>query len=438
MRRADEQPGGADARRAADRLKQAQNDLAGVQRQKSAGALGGLADEADRLTSQEQDQAGRLQQLEQEAKKLNGGSGSQQDYAKAEDELQKLTNDRQKQADDLSQLEKGLRDAEHQAASSDRATASKLREALSGLDENDLGTQIQRSADRLRTGYVPTDDDIEKQVLSGMQQLSQQVRQAQQGAATGQNQAPETALNRVEDLRNRLESIDRNFGGNALNRQGQNGQPGPNGQSGQNSQQGRPGQNGQRGQAGQGQGQGGQQGQNGQQGQGGQIGRNAGPTGPNGGNGGPYGDNRGGNGANYGEWVDTGGNTDPNRASHMDNGQINTDNPADAQASIDQGMNELSQLRQDAGTDPATAAQIDALMKELAQIDPKRFPGNPAMVDELHNRVLNDVDKLELQLRSKSDDADQSGQVRSTDPMPVPAGYQDAVSEYFRKLSKNQ
>ena len=53
------------------------------------------------------------------------------------------------------------------------------------------------------------------------------------------------------------------------------------------------------------------------------------------------------------------------------------------------------------------------------------------------NRVLNDVDKLELQLRSKSDTADQSGQVRSTDPMPVPAGYQDAVSEYFRKLSKN-
>lgn len=122
----------------------------------------------------------------------------------------------------------------------------------------------------------------------------------------------------------------------------------------------------------------------------------------------------------------------------MDNGQINANNPADAQAQIDQGLNELNQLRQDVANDPETAAQVDALIKELSTLDPRRFPGNPAMVDELHNRVLNDVDKLELQLRGKSDNADQSGQVRSTDPMPVPSGYQDAVSEYFRKLSKNQ
>jgi hypothetical protein len=443
MRRANEQPGGADARRAADRLRQAQNDLAGMQRQQSAGTLDSLANEADRLAGQEQSQSGRLQQLEQEAQKLNNGNGTQEEYSKAEGELQQLEKDRQQQANDLSHLETNLRDAERQAASSDRATATKLRNALSNLDENDLETRIQRSADRLHTGYVPTDDDSERQIVSGMQQLSQDIRGAQQSAATAQQgQGQESDLNRVQDLRNRLEALDRNFNGNSLNRNGQQGQNGQQGRSGQQGQ----GQNGQQAQNGQ---QGGQQGgqqANGQGGQqGGQLGRNGGygPAGP----GGAYADNRGVNTGPYGGqyrnnvyggWLDTGNNTDPNQAGHLDNGPVNMNNPADQQAAIDQGLNELSQLRQDVANDPATAAQVDSLIKELSALDPRRFPGNPAMVDELHNRVLNDVDRLELQLRSKGDNADQSGQVRSTDPMPVPAGYQDAVSEYFRKLSKNQ
>jgi hypothetical protein len=443
MRHADEQPGGADARRAADRLRQAQNALNGMQRNQSAGALDSLANEADRLSSQEQAQSGRLQQLEQEARKLQNGSGSQDDYAKAEDELQKLLNDRQQQADDLSHLESGLRNAERQSASSDRGTAGKLRNALSQLDENDLETRIQRSADRLRTGYVPTDDASEQQILQGMQQLAQQVRDAQQGATTAQNQGQQSPLDRVENLRNRLEALDQNFSGNQLNRQAQNGQQGPNGQRGN----GQPGQNGSQGQNGQPQtgqlnrnGQPGQQGQNGQGGNGQQASNGRPGQGGNGAYGnnngyvGPYGgDNRGG----VNPWIDTGGNTDPNRASHADNGPLAQSNMADAQAAIDQGMNELNQLRQDVANDPETKAQVDALIKELQNLDPRRFPGNPAMVDELHNRVLNDVDRLELQLRSKSDDANQSGQVRSADPMPVPAGYQDDVAEYFRKLSKN-
>jgi hypothetical protein len=446
MRQADQNPGGADARRAADRLRQAQSDLAGMQRQESAGTLDSLANEADRLSSQEQSQSSQLQQLEQEAQRLNNGNGSQQDYAKAEGELQNLLNERQKQADDLSKLETGLRDAERQAASSDRATASKLRDALSNLDENDLKTEIQRSADRLRTGYVPTDDDTERQIVAGMQQLSQQVHQAQQSAANGpQGQGQESDLNRIEDLRSRLEALDRNLNGNGLSRQGQNqnGQQGQNGQLSRNGQNGQQGQNGQAGQNGQ---QGGQQARNGQQqGQGGQLARNGSPGGggPYGGNSPNAGYNTGPYGGNYvrnnvnGGWLDTGGNTNPNPAGHLDNGSEPLNSPADQQAAIDQGLNELSQLRQDVANDPATAAQVDALIKELSALDPRRFPGNPAMVDELHNRVLNDVDRLQLEMQSKSDGADQSGQVRSTDPMPVPAGYQDAVSEYFRKLSKN-
>ena len=58
-------------------------------------------------------------------------------------------------------------------------------------------------------------------------------------------------------------------------------------------------------------------------------------------------------------------------------------------------MQELNQLRQLAKTDPAALREIQDLVKEMQQLDPSRFPGNPAMVEQLHTQVLNDVDKLE-------------------------------------------
>ena len=93
-----------------------------------------------------------------------------------------------------------------------------------------------------------------------------------------------------------------------------------------------------------------------------------------------------------------------------------------------------------AGDDAAKAAvqkQIDDLEKEMQKLDPSRFPGNPAMVEELHAKVLNDVDKLELQWR-RDPNQPQAGQVRTAKTASVPAGYEDAVAEYYRRLGKGQ
>ena len=57
------------------------------------------------------------------------------------------------------------------------------------------------------------------------------------------------------------------------------------------------------------------------------------------------------------------------------------------------------------------------------------------MVEKLHNRVLGEVDRLELELQRASE-AKQSGHVHNADSQPVPPGYEDAVAEYFRRLSK--
>jgi hypothetical protein len=99
-------------------------------------------------------------------------------------------------------------------------------------------------------------------------------------------------------------------------------------------------------------------------------------------------------------------------------------------------MHDLDQLRRSVGEDPVARGQVDELIHSMQNFDPRRYPGNPAMVDELYARVLSGVDRLELQLRHEPDAA-RPQEVRSDSPPPVPAGYEAAVGEYFRRLSKN-
>jgi hypothetical protein len=131
------------------------------------------------------------------------------------------------------------------------------------------------------------------------------------------------------------------------------------------------------------------------------------------------------------------GNNKFDQTAHRANAPDNPLNPADTERVIRQGMQELNQLRQSAKSDPAALREIQDLVKEMQQLDPSRFPGNPAMVEQLHTQVLNDVDKLELQLRRNSDDP-QPGQVRTNKTPTVPPGYQDAVAEYYRRLGKER
>jgi hypothetical protein len=144
---------------------------------------------------------------------------------------------------------------------------------------------------------------------------------------------------------------------------------------------------------------------------------------------------RGGGGAVANYNIDTGGqryNTtrDP-RAPQVG------PNPADTERFIQQGLGELGQLRQIAKNDSSVQKQIDELVKEMQKLDPSRFPGNPEMVEALHQKVMSDVDKLELQLR-RDPNVPQDGQVRTGKSLQVPAGYQDAVAEYYRKLGNSR
>jgi hypothetical protein len=70
----------------------------------------------------------------------------------------------------------------------------------------------------------------------------------------------------------------------------------------------------------------------------------------------------------------------------------------------------------------------------MRNLDPKRFPGNPALVEQMHQQLVSEVDALELQLRRQLEEG-HGGTIRNPDPAKIPAGYQESVAEYYRKLS---
>jgi hypothetical protein len=428
------------AKQAAEQLRAATNLLGGAQKQQASGKLDSLSREASRLTREESAEADRIRSLA--AQHGENGEMSQSQIASMMQERNKLADDRQQLSDDLGHLQKGLRDTARELALNQPGTSSKLRDALSEMDQSDLGNRVQRTADWLRRGINPNSNGTESEIASGLKKLSDQTRQAQQGMGTGTDeqkkadQETETAaLDRVERLRNEIQSLSSGPAQGA--RPGRQGQGTERGQRQDSSQQ----ENGQSS----GQQQAGSQQSNGQQSNGQQAGRKGG--GQNGmrsgavrtgGDTGDIGNNnpRGG-GDGVATWNVNTGNNQFDRTERRVTVPENTSAPADSERTIRQGLQELNQLHQLAKNDPAAQREIQNLVKEMQQLDPNRFPGNPEMVEQLHTQVLNDVDKLELQLRRNTDDA-QGGQVRTSKPQTVPSGYQDAVAEYYRRLGKGQ
>jgi hypothetical protein len=107
--------------------------------------------------------------------------------------------------------------------------------------------------------------------------------------------------------------------------------------------------------------------------------------------------------------------------------------PADTERTFRQSMRALNQLRQMVRDDPEAAKEVAELARQMQLLDPSRFPGNPAMLEQMHREVLSSVDRLELQLQRDA----ASTQARTGKSSAVPSGYQDSVAEYYKRLSKN-
>ena len=83
---------------------------------------------------------------------------------------------------------------------------------------------------------------------------------------------------------------------------------------------------------------------------------------------------------------------------------------------------------------PEARQQLQSLIDEMRNLDPKRFPGNPALVEQMHQQIAQRSGCAGAAVAPQLDE-NQGGTIRNTDPTKVPAGYQDSVAEYYRKLS---
>lgn len=101
-----------------------------------------------------------------------------------------------------------------------------------------------------------------------------------------------------------------------------------------------------------------------------------------------------------------------------------------------QSMRDLESMRGKLGGTPEDQAEIQKLMREMSALDPNKFKGNPALVDQMRSQLLPVLEQLELKLRRDLDGKEVSGEARSATPDRVPSGYADQVAEYFRRLSK--
>ncbi len=415
MKRAGSNASAADARRAADRLREATDLLGGLQQQDAAGQINSMAQTADQLANRQKQQADHVRDL---IAQMNAArAANKPPNNPSAQEIDKMVNDRQKVSDDLTHLTQQMRSAARELAPTQPSASSKLRGAIDGMDENDLGTRLQRSSDYLRSGNFS--DPLESGLTSDLQKLNQQLKDAARALGSAQHTSDDAAINRAMDDLSRLRDQLSSLGGRANPQAGQGQQPGRGGQpGGQQFQTGQLSRNGQPGQAGQG-------GQPGGAQAGGIGDRTAGQVGNAAAGGANGGRDRNGFGG-----YDTGNTRIQGRAVTPQQGP----NPADTQHEIDQGLNLLNQVRTVVQDSPEARAQLQSLIDQMRNLDPKRFPGNPALVEQMHQQLVSGVDALELQLRRRLDEK-QGGTIRNTDPARIPAGYQDSVAEYYRKLS---
>ena len=120
-----------EARRAADKLREAQRLLGGIQGQQSSQRLETMVREGDRLANEAKDQQERARQA------FGRGAQGQSEGARYQ-QLNQLSGDRKRMGDDLASLERQMQDGVKNLANGQRPAASKLRDALGEAQQSDL------------------------------------------------------------------------------------------------------------------------------------------------------------------------------------------------------------------------------------------------------------------------------------------------------------
>jgi ElaB/YqjD/DUF883 family membrane-anchored ribosome-binding protein len=285
--------------------------------------------------------------------------------------------------------------------STQRQAATNLREALSEVEQQEIAREMERNAGMIRRGQGEYATLAEAQATAGLNQLRDELHQVEQALTRGGQAAPgqndkeiAQALDQVERLRHQMEQLQSQLAGRARQ---QSAQPGAQGQPSRQGQSGQPGGSPQ--------------------------------SAP--------GSSGGGQLDNSGRYADGGGGLrDPNGPWRA--GVETPLRPEDLARSYRGTVDSLGRLEQQLRDDPATARDIRSLLRDLRNLDPL-FSSNDPLLSQRIEAALAGAEQVEMELRRKIDElSGGEGTVRSPSAEPVPQGYQDAVADYFRRLSKTK
>jgi hypothetical protein len=326
-----------------------------------------------------------------------------------------LASERQQLSNDLSKLQRSLRDTARTMAPNQPQAAQKLRQALTEMDEADLDNHMQRTADWLRRGINPNSNGTESEIAKGLDMLRQHLRDAERSAdlhsplAHPASSAPDqtAALEQLQRLRRQLDGLNSNNASPARSQSASRdqGRPVSGGNNQTNSRTAPGNRSGQQMQA--------------------SNSRQAASSGEV---------QTGAGGATDGTaWnnINTGNNTYASGAL-LPVPADGSGNPQDSERFIQQQMHEFEQLRRTFRGNPNISKEIRDLTQRMQNLDPKRFPGNPALVDQMKREMIGSIDRMELQLLNQGASSD----ARLGKPSTVPDGYQNEVADYYRRLSQ--
>jgi hypothetical protein len=425
-RNSEPQPGSDAPRRASDQLEQAKNLLGAHQQQSASGRLDSLSQEADRITQEERAQSGRIGQF---ASPEGGDSNKrQQSMQRRMQERNRLVEDRQQLSNDLTKLQQKLRESARIMAPIQPEAAEKLRHAITEMEKSDPNNHLQRSADRIRRGINPNVDGSESQITHQLEKLSQQLHEAQRSARRGQpndilastSDSRRATLDQLRRMRARLESFpglkDQNARpkpeAEARNTTGvrtlpqatianQSQQPPTSNRESRSSQRKVSAQS-----------------PSAPSGQGTDSGRL--PNSSRANTSGAAGDRN------------TGSDTYASGPSGNAPSPTYGDAPTPEQVYRDQ-MQGLDRLGRMVHGDSDLSKQVSDLKRRIQQLDPERFHGNRELLEQLHREILSSIDRMEIAIMNEGSEAE----ARSGRSSVIPNGYQDAVADYYRRLSKS-
>jgi uncharacterized protein Smg (DUF494 family) len=187
-------------RRAADRLKEAGQLIAGLKGEQAASQVDDVTRQAGELARQQQEFEGRMRRAFANDKSPDRQQAGQ--LADAKDQelagLRKLEQDMQNSARDLQ--------------STERQASARMREALGNMQQRELTRDMQRNSQWVRRGLGEYALMSEAEITAGLNQLRDELQKVQQALGAGRDKsgpdgkAVEAALDRTQQLRQMLQA----------------------------------------------------------------------------------------------------------------------------------------------------------------------------------------------------------------------------------------